>query len=253
MASFYRRPHDCAGMSGLDLLLCSNLDKRRAMEQSSQVAERLDTLDAVQRDTIARMFKSDFMEVCSKVHPVVPALIFVPVSLWLMSVSVADFGWSSLAPALLLGVLIWTFVEYTLHRFLFHIEPRGPVTRMIYFNLHGVHHHYPDDYYRLVMVPVVSIPLALAFYSMFAATLPVWAVDGAFAGMVLGYLGYDYSHFATHFVRPPKHPLLRPVADIMMAQRKRHMRHHFGNHECGFGVSTGFWDHVFRTVDPKSG
>jgi dihydroceramide fatty acyl 2-hydroxylase len=30
------------------------------------------------------------------------------------------------------------------------------------------------------------------------------------------------------------------------------MRHHFQNHERGYGVSAPFWDHVFGTA-PKQG
>jgi dihydroceramide fatty acyl 2-hydroxylase len=26
------------------------------------------------------------------------------------------------------------------------------------------------------------------------------------------------------------------------------MRHHFQDHESGFGISAPFWDHVFRTA-----
>jgi sterol desaturase/sphingolipid hydroxylase (fatty acid hydroxylase superfamily) len=29
--------------------------------------------------------------------------------------------------------------------------------------------------------------------------------------------------------------------------RELHMRHHFQNHERGYGVSAPFWDYVFRT------
>ena len=29
------------------------------------------------------------------------------------------------------------------------------------------------------------------------------------------------------------------------------MRHHFQNHERGYGVSAPFWDHVFGTAPPK--
>ncbi len=221
--------------------------------QSMDVAERLDTVEPIHRHTIARMFENDLIEFFSKVHPIIPALIYVPVVLWMGAASLTDFGVPALALSFVFGLLFWTLTEYTLHRFLFHIEPRGPVSRLIYFNLHGVHHQYPDDYFRLVMVPVVSLPLAFFFYWLFGQMLPPSGVSGAFAGMVLGYLLYDYSHFATHFVRPPKAAWLDPVAQVMMAQRKRHMKHHFGDHDRGFGVSTGFWDHVFGTVDGRRG
>jgi sterol desaturase/sphingolipid hydroxylase (fatty acid hydroxylase superfamily) len=200
----------------------------------------------------ARMFRSGFVEFFSKVHPVVPAILFVPV--------VAYFAWRGVGLSGVLatvlafggGLLFWTFTEYTLHRFFFHMPKTNAVSRFLYFYSHGIHHSYPDDFYRLVMVPAVSVPLAFLFYGLFHAVLPVGLAAGAFAGMVTGYLLYDYVHFATHHVTPPRAAWLKPIADIMKGQRKRHMRHHFADHDRGYGVSTSLWDHVFRTHDAAS-
>jgi dihydroceramide fatty acyl 2-hydroxylase len=68
---------------------------------------------------------------------------------------------------------------------------------------------------------------------------------------VLGYLGYDYIHFAVHHVRPPRAAWLAPVARWFKASRRRHLRHHFDDHARGFGVSTSLWDHVFGTHDAR--
>jgi len=210
-----------------------------------------DSDDPVFRDERARMFRRRFFEFFSRVHPAVPAAIFVPV--------VAAFAWAAAGELeaaaavglLLAGGAVWTLAEYLLHRFVFHVPRRGPLTRWMYTTFHGVHHMYPDDALRLVMVPAVSIPLAFLFYGAFAALLPAAWAAAAFSGFTLGYLVYDYSHFATHFVRPPRAWWLAPVARVMMEQRKRHMRHHFGDHESGFGVSTGLWDRVFGTEDGR--
>ena len=207
--------------------------------------------EAVYHQTIARMFRWDFMEVFSRVHPVVPALLFLPVVAWAGLLAWQSLGlWS--AGVALFGVLIWTFIEYVMHRFVFHIKPNGLVSRTIYVYLHGVHHHYPDDHYRLVMVPIVSIPLAFAFHALFGLLFPAAWVPAVYAGFVFGYLGYDYSHYFTHHGRAPRGALLQPIARVMKIQRRRHMRHHFADHERGFGVSTGLWDTIFRTVDLKS-
>ena len=121
------------------------------------------------------------------------------------------------------------------------------MTRWINFTFHGVHHQFPDDPNRLVMVPVVSLPLAAGFYALFAASLQPHIVDAVFCGFASGYLMYDYSHWATHYWSPPKVALLRPFARFMKVQRKRHMRHHFGDPQLGYGVSVGLWDRVFET------
>ena len=206
--------------------------------------------DAVYRNTIARMFRSSFIEAFSKVHPVVPALIFLPVLAWALWTSWQTAGLITL-PLLAGGVLFWSITEYALHRWLFHIAPTNLPSRIIYVYLHGIHHHYPDDHYRLVMVPIVSLPLAAGFWLLFGAVLPAELVAGAFGGMAIGYLSYDYGHYATHHVKLPKAAWARPITAIMQGQRKRHLMHHYGDHDKGFGVSTGLWDHVFGTVDPN--
>ena len=207
--------------------------------------------ETVYRNTIARMFKSGFFEAFSKVHPIVPALIFVPIMLWALVSGTQALG-LLVIPAVLGGLFFWTITEYVLHRFLFHIAPTNLLSRIIYVYLHGIHHHYPDDHFRLVMVPAVSLPLALMFWSLFAAVLPATWVAGAFAGLAIGYLAYDYCHLATHHIKIPRGAWAKPLAAVLSGQRKRHLRHHFGNHDYGFGVSTGLWDHVFGTVDPEA-
>lgn len=53
------------------------------------------------------------------------------------------------------GNIIWTFLEYILHRFLFHIDewlPDMPLFMMLHFLFHGIHHFMPMDKY--VVQPV---------------------------------------------------------------------------------------------------
>lgn len=206
--------------------------------------------DAVYRNTIARMFRFSFIEFFSKVHPVVPALIFVPVLAYALWTSFQTVGLMTL-PMVVAGGLFWTITEYVLHRWLFHIAPTNLPSRIIYVYLHGIHHHYPDDHFRLVMVPIVSLPLAIGFWFLFSAILPAALVAGAFAGMTAGYLAYDYCHYATHHIKIPRGAWAKPLAAVLRTQRKRHLMHHFGDHDKGFGVSTGLWDHVFGSVDPN--
>ncbi len=218
------------------------------LQQADFVAHMND--DAVHRNMQARMFEHPVLEALSKVHPSVPLLIYVP--------AIGYFAWQSIAATsvsmtlliLAVGGLVWTLSEYTLHRWLFHFPDTTPTGRFIYFYTHGIHHHYPDDPSRLVMIPTISLPFAALFYLLFAAVFPVAWVAGVMSGFLIGYLVYDYAHFATHFVVAPKHPALAPLAAIMKEQRRRHMIHHFKDHSKGYGVSCALWDHVFGTTIP---
>ena len=53
-----------------------------------------------------------------------------------------------------LGLFIWTLTEYVLHRFFFHAEdywlPKNPKIFAYHFLIHGIHHAFPMDKFRLV-------------------------------------------------------------------------------------------------------
>ena len=113
------------------------------------------------------MFKNPLLEGLSKVPYLVPLIVFLPV--------IGYFCWKSImlnspllfASHLLIGLFIWTLIEYVMHRFVFHFYPKSAWGKRIHFIFHGVHHDYPNDAKRLVMPPSASIPLATAFYFLF--------------------------------------------------------------------------------------
>jgi dihydroceramide fatty acyl 2-hydroxylase len=189
------------------------------------------------------LFKSEFLNFFSRVHPAVPAVVFVPVVVameWLGAER--GYGLVSLALLSLAGVGVWTLTEYWLHRLVFHWEPDNAFGRRMHFIIHGIHHDHPNDKLRLVMPPSVSIPLAALFFAAF------WLIFGAaafplFGGFILGYLAYDYTHYYVHhFV---------PKSNLGKKLREQHMRHHFQDHRFGYGVSSPLWDVVFRTLPRK--
>jgi sterol desaturase/sphingolipid hydroxylase (fatty acid hydroxylase superfamily) len=214
------------------------------------------------KDETARMFKSDFMEKLSHVHPAVPHLIFIPVILGMLYWSYQlDVPAGRAALLFLAGVLIWTLTEYVVHRFIFHVDAATmeEVTRIVsglapgepalpaletlkqkhYFIAHGVHHDYPNDSRRLVMPPSVSVPLGIVFYVLFRLAFGVAAAPALFAGMVFGYLIYDTTHFAVHH--------WRLHGRITLYLKKHHFRHHYQNPKKDYGVSSPLWDLVFGT------
>jgi len=186
------------------------------------------------------LFDSRFLDFFSRVHPAVPALIFVPV----IAVSIwagldRGYGAPETIGLILVGLLWWTLTEYWLHRLVFHWEPDHPLGSRLHFIMHGVHHDHPNDRLRLVMPPAVSIPLSALFLGAFALILGVPAAYPTFAGFIAGYLLYDYTHYHVH------HHVPRTRAGKRL--REQHMRHHFQDHRYGFGVSTPLWDVVFGT------
>jgi dihydroceramide fatty acyl 2-hydroxylase len=189
------------------------------------------------------LFENGFLDYFSRVHPVIPAIIFVPVIVG-MEIIGATKGWTAwqLIAISLGGLAFWTLTEYWLHRLIFHWEPDNAVGRRMHFIIHGIHHDHPNDRMRLVMPPSASIPLAVLFFLGFYLVLGDAAFP-AFGGFMLGYLGYDYTHYYVHhFV---------PKSSLGKKLREQHMRHHFQDHRFGYGVSSPLWDVAFRTLPRK--
>jgi 4-hydroxysphinganine ceramide fatty acyl 2-hydroxylase len=188
-----------------------------------------------------RMFKSDLLEALSKVHFMVPVYLFVPVILGstYLALFVKNIGIITYIEFFLIGLFVWTFTEYIMHRFVFHYVPKNKLGLRLHFIFHGVHHDYPSDAKRLVLPPSVSIPLATAFYFLFDAILPANYVFGFFPGFILGYLFYDISHYAIHH--------FNFKGNIWKKIKQHHMLHHYQAPDRGYGVSSPLWDKIFRS------
>ena len=180
----------------------------------------------------------------TRVHPIVPAAIFAPVIAALAVVASLDMPAWEAALGAVGGYGLWTLSEYWIPRVVFHFEPEDGVGARLHWIVHGVHHDHPNDPMRLVMPPVVSLPLAAVFCGAFigvVGTPLAWAVT---AGFFAGYLFYDMVHFALHHARPKSR--------LGKRLRELHMRHHFENDQQGFAVSAPWWDIVFGTSSHKS-
>lgn len=201
----------------------------------------------ISRDaTPIRLFKSDVLEFFTHIHPAVVVVLWLPVTIYAFVRAAIDprIGWGRIVVGGAIGVIVWTLAEYTLHRFVFHFKPRNAWQERLSFLFHGVHHAQPRSKTRLVMPPVVSVPLGAVFYGLFVLILgrllgaPAW-IAPLFGGFTLGYLTYDITHYATHHFRM-KRAYYKWV-------RRHHMLHHAQTPNQRFGVSTPIWDYVFGT------
>jgi sterol desaturase/sphingolipid hydroxylase (fatty acid hydroxylase superfamily) len=195
-----------------------------------------------------RLFESNFLEFFTHIHPAVVILIWAPFGLYMLISAIlrnpAGASWAYIPMGFIIGLVVWTFAEYNLHRFVFHFPPRSPRQEKIVFLFHGVHHAQPQDKTRLVMPPVVSLPLGALFYGLFSLVLgtllgqPQW-VAPMISGFTFGYLAYDLTHYATHHF---------PMRSGVLKYLKRyHMQHHYKTPDQRFGVSSPLWDIVYGT------
>jgi len=200
-------------------------------------------------DVPIRLFKSDFLEFFTHVSPITILVIWVPVGIYfLYSEIVTGYwqkaGWLYFPGGIVLGAFLWTLAEYTLHRFLFHYEPKSERMQKIFFTFHGVHHAQPQLKTRLVMPPAVSIPMSLMMYGLMYTVFALifgqpHLVGPVMFGFLVGYLFYDITHYATHHF-----PMRKGIWKWL---KRYHMQHHFKTPQQRYGVSSPLWDVVFQT------
>ncbi len=131
----------------------------------------------------------------------------------------------------MVGVAVWTLVEYLIHRFVYHHAP-------ILSPLHDEHHKKPNEFIGVPSFVSSGLLVAVCYFPL-AAFYPILA-GGFVSGMMIGYAGYMFMHHASHHMKiEPDHWLY--------GARVRHMAHHYRDN-TNFGVTTGFWDRLFGTA-----
>jgi sterol desaturase/sphingolipid hydroxylase (fatty acid hydroxylase superfamily) len=141
----------------------------------------------------------------------------------------------------LTGVVLWSFGEYVLHRFLMH-ERRG---RGIASREHLRHHAERDsilESWYLAWSGVVIVDVLLALLASLVVG-PAGVAVGV--GWVAAYGFYDWIHYRAHR-RPIRHRYERWL-------RRHHFHHHFGHPLTNHGVTSPLWDLVFRTYERPDG
>ncbi len=193
----------------------------------------------------ARLFKNRGLEVLTRVHPAVAISYNLLCSSTLLFFNFY-FGFvPQIWKALLYftaGFFSWTLAEYLLHRFFFHMKSESKIVKRIAYTMHGIHHDFPNDYTRLFMPPVPATLFMMFFFATFYLILNM-KVFAFLPGFLVGYLTYAFTHFKTHQIRAPK--LLKFIWT-------HHLKHHYQDEDKAYGVSSPFWDVVFRTLPRKA-
>lgn len=144
----------------------------------------------------------------------------------------SDLGPIALAGGV--GLLSWSLVEYGIHGVLAH-RFKTFVTPV-----HWGHHRTPAAVFTSA---VAWVPIAGAILAVSVA-IAGDALGAAFTGgLLVGFLRYEHIHWRIHF---------RPARGTRQERlRAHHLAHHFVNPKAYHGVTTRFWDHVFRSL-PES-
>ncbi len=133
------------------------------------------------------------------------------------------------------GVVLWTLLEYMIHRFLGHQNKGKHIIKKEHQINNYVSNYFAPKNKKLFWASFLFVFLTISIGLVFTLEMGVFFSFG-FAGM---YFLYEITHRRYHI----KEPLIR----YGLRMRKHHFFHHFGNPSLNHGVTTAFWDRVFRT------
>lgn len=191
----------------------------------------------------ATLFENPLLEQLTKTHIAIPLSLFTVVSGALIYYGIIEKGFSTPQMIVLFvaGMFVFTFVEYLVHRYLYHIKPHTHEvdTESFSYKVHGVHHDYPKDKKRLAMPPVVALVLATFFFIFYRALMGDF-VFGFLAGFLMGYTLYLCVHYSVHIFKVPD--------NFFKILWHHHAVHHYRQPDRAFGVSSPLWDYVFGTM-----
>jgi sterol desaturase/sphingolipid hydroxylase (fatty acid hydroxylase superfamily) len=191
-----------------------------------------------------RLFKNPVLEKLSRTHISIPVSIFILYSSGLLYWSITHTALSAIVSAgmFFLGLLLFTWVEYMVHRYFFHLKAYNEVRAKLQYTIHGVHHEFPKDKDRLAMPPLLSVTIA----TILLLILKVILGDLVFSflpGFLVGYAAYLSVHYMVHVYPPPK--------NFFKALWINHGMHHYKDGEYIFGVSSPLWDYVYGTMNER--
>jgi len=147
---------------------------------------------------------------------------------------------SSAAGLFVLGLLSWGLVEYAIHRWVLHREPKEEGFNLPGNLTHLRHHADPNSLQRLNVQLGESVPVCVVY------TLVAWVLTGSwqaathlFTGLIAGYFFYEYLDFQAH------HGTSR--GRLTRYFRKYHLQHHHYDATVRFGVTSPLFDFLFGT------
>ena len=154
----------------------------------------------------------------------------------------------------LLGIPLWTFTEYTSHRWVFHrhwkMSKRKYKRYFTYLShkyldpTHFGHHERPFDGEHisghlkdLMPIFLVMLPVSLIF--------PFYTTPMLLAGVVQCYVLEEWIHHCMHYYNF-QNSYFRHI-------KKSHLYHHSSQgFTRGYGITNAFWDVVFRSRFPPN-
>lgn len=138
------------------------------------------------------------------------------------------------------GLMVWSIVEYGLHRLAFHGDSDHQQLLQFRRAVHLHHHGRPRNKGRILIRPLFSLSISLFFFLLiFALSQSLLICAALLTGLWTGFLYYEAVHYRIH--------LSKKEGPLLSRQRRWHFYHHYVDDRYCYGVTSPLWDHVFGT------
>ncbi len=162
-------------------------------------------------------------------------------------------GWDLAAVAAVVALV--PFVEWGVHRFVLHIEPRRIGSFLFDPGVGHREHHANPSTINWVLLRAVDAALFLAINGVVAALVvgvPAWLLGGPVLGPALtgvtmaaaALVSYEWSHFLFHTAYRPKTSRYRRL-------KANHRRHHWRDDRAWLGITSNLGDRLAGTMAPR--
>lgn len=175
------------------------------------------------------------------------ALILKLVPLWVLFtyfILSQNVSLGSIIFSFLLGIFYWTFLEYFIHRYVYHPFYKSKLVYYFLGSFHLYHHKEMSDHRVLTagflmiyfITPIVLFPLWVGGLSL--GTLCAIGL-----GLSISYYFYEWVHYILHY-KVHESGYLNYI-------QKYHLYHHDHAPQKNFGNTSHLWDYLLGTYDPK--
>ena len=188
-----------------------------------------------------QLFSNSILERFTRTHIAVPISIFLVYASLLLywNITHTELNIITSLISFFVGMFAFTWVEYVVHRHVFHMSTYTKFRARLQYTVHGIHHDYPKDKDRLAMPPILSITIATSFLFLLRLILGD-LVFSFLPGFLVGYSLYLVVHYMVHAYPPPRNFLRHLWIN--------HSIHHYKDSEGIYGVSSPLWDYIYGTM-----
>jgi hypothetical protein len=116
-----------------------------------------------------QLFKDSWLEKFTRTHISVPVTMHLLITIGVSYFALQQHNFLTFILLFGAGWLTWTFSEYWVHRYVYHVHTDKKWLLKIQHLGHGIHHQYPKDPTRLAMPPLPAIILLSGFFGIFLA------------------------------------------------------------------------------------